>query len=124
MINQDFNTMAIQAAKRARANGLTQSHISLALNVSQSQVSRVLSGLSKRHTKLMDEICIYVNNYMHKTSPSLVLENPEITKAIEEVWDGTFDHAHAIAEVIRSLSAFTKVSNLTSGEHVYKDDPK
>ena len=75
MISQDFNAMAIQAAKRARANGLTQSHISSALNVSQSQVSRVLSGLSRRHTKLMDEICIYVNNYMHKTSPSLVLEN-------------------------------------------------
>ncbi len=124
MNNLEFNVLAIQAAKRARANGITQSQVAEAMNVSQSQVSRVLSGASKRHTRLMDEICIYVNNYMHKMTPLLVLENPEINEAIAEVWDGSSLHAHAIAEVIRSLGAFKMTSHLTSSQHDHKDDAK
>ena len=122
MNNLEFNVLAIQVAKRARTNGITQSQIAGALNVSQSQVSRVLSGASKRHTRLLDEICIYVNNYMHEISPSLVLENSEITDAIASIWDGSSDHARAIAEVIRSLGAFAKTPNITLNQHDHKGE--
>ena len=122
MNNLDFNTGIKQAAMFVRANGITQSSIAAALYVSQSQVSRVLSGSSKKHTKLVDEICIYIDQYMHKISPSLAIENPEINEAIGEVWDGSSGHAHAIAEVIRSLRGFTKASHLTSSQYSLKEE--
>ncbi|MDI1310456.1 MAG: helix-turn-helix transcriptional regulator [Methylotenera sp.] len=123
MNNLEFNVLAIQAAKRARANGISQSQIAAALSVSQSQVSRVLSGVSKRHTRLVDEICIYINN-MHEITPSSVLENSEITDAIASVWDGSSGHAHAIAEVIRSLSAFEKTSHIAQSKNDYQEDAR
>lgn len=122
MGKSEFNDVAVLAARRARAVGITQLEIACALNYSQSQVSRVLSGTSKRHTRLLDEICIYVNNNMHKVSSSLDLENSELTDAVASVWDGSSSHAHAIAEVIRSLGAFAKVPNISSSKNDFKED--
>lgn len=124
MTIMSFNELALIAAKRARVNGLTQLDIALELDISQSQVSRILSGKSKRHTKLLDEICIFVNENMHDTTSELVKLNPEIAAAIDSVWDGSSNHARAIAEVIRSLGAFAKKSQIASNQVVQMEDAK
>jgi transcriptional regulator with XRE-family HTH domain len=99
----DFNAMALQAAARAKQLGLTQGGIATALGASQSQVSRVLSGLAKRHSKLLDAVCKYVFSHPHRESDGTD-GNHELMQAISDVWDGTPQHAHALATVIRSLS--------------------
>jgi len=97
-------------AQRARRAGLTQWQIAEAVEASQSQVSRLLSGKSVRQSRLYDEICIYVDNALRGISPEAVRENEELIAAIASVWDGTGHHATALATVIRSLGELNPVA--------------
>ena len=94
---------ALLAASRAREVGLTQGEIAYALNASQSQVSRVLAGNSKRRSRLFDEVCKYVFSIREQESPPA--PPAELTEALGAIWDGTPEHARALALVIRSLGA-------------------
>lgn len=107
MINHDISARALVTAARARALGITQTQIALAINADQSQVSRVLSGNSKRASRVFNEVCNYVNNF---STPQLStsITNKKILDAIEAVWDGTEEHAIALSNVIKSLGAFNR----------------
>jgi transcriptional regulator with XRE-family HTH domain len=83
---------------------LTQVELAKALGVSQSQVSRVLSGQCSRRTKLLNEICNYVNTRHTGVTPQRVRENDDLICAVADCWDGTSKHAEALAVVIRSLA--------------------
>lgn len=89
---------------------MTQEQIAEAVEASQSQVSRLLSGKSVRQSRLYDEICIYVDNALRGISPEAVRENEELIAAIASVWDGTGHHATALATVIRSLGELNPVA--------------
>lgn len=102
-MKNDLKELALATSHRSRLAGITQEQIANALNVSQSQISRILSGGSKRRTKLFNDVCIYVNNMAHGVSPDLVRGNDELIDAIADIWDGTSHQAKAIASVIRSL---------------------
>lgn len=107
--DSNFNAEALLAAKRAKALGLTQFDIASALSASQSQVSRVLSGKSRRRSKLLDGVCKYV----FSVSPGEIQEprnNADLMAALTAVWDGTDEHALALALVIRSLGSLHPVS--------------
>lgn len=103
--NETLRTESALAAKRARELGLTQSIIATQLNASQSQVSRILSGASRRRSKLFDSVCKYVLSVGQGSSHEAVAESKELTEALASVWDGTPEHARALALVIRSLGA-------------------
>ena len=105
----DFNTDALMAAKRARAMGLTQAQIAIHIGASQSQVSRVMSGQSKRQSKLLKKVCKYVF-YSAQTNRPDPQSSPELMAALSAVWDGTSQHAQALAHVIRSLSSLDPVA--------------
>ncbi len=118
----DFNAQALLAAKRAKELGLTQAHIASALSASQSQVSRVLSGNSRRYSKLLDGVCKYV----FSMSPGKVQDprsNADLMAALSAVWDGTDEHARALALVIRSLGALHPGSRArrTPGDDTRRD---
>lgn len=100
----DFNAQALLAAKRAKELGLTQAQIASALSASQSQVSRVLSGNSRRHSKLLDGVCKYVFS-VSRGEAQEPRRNADLMAALSAVWDGTDEHARALALVIRSLGA-------------------
>lgn len=95
---------------KVKQMGITQSELADALSVSQSQISRVLSGHGKRRTKLFDELCIYVNNQIKGVSSDVVRENEDLMEAIASVWDGSVAQARTIATVIKSLGPFCKSS--------------
>jgi transcriptional regulator with XRE-family HTH domain len=97
-------TLAKVAKRRTRDLGLTQEDIALALGISQSQVSRVLSGRSGKRSKLLDRICKYAFRANKGVSLQLVRETPELIEALASTWDGTPAHSAALAAVIRSLS--------------------
>lgn len=92
-------------AKRARELGLTQVHIAQALQISQSQVSRILSGRARRRSRLFSDICKYVQTSGMASSDTALGQAHEIHDALKVVWDGTPEHARALAVVIRSLGA-------------------
>lgn len=91
-------------ASRLRTMNLTQVEVANALGVSQSQVSRVLSGQCSRRTKLLNGICNYVNTQHAGVTLQRVRENDELISALADCWDGTSKHAEALATVIRSLA--------------------
>ena len=90
-----------------RQLNLTQIDVSKALNVSQSQVSRVLSGQTSMGSRVAQDVCKYVYARAKKTGRELVRSSDELIDAVSAVWDGTPDHARALAAVIRSFALLT-----------------
>ncbi len=99
----DLHAEATLAAARAREIGLTQQDVANALGASQSQVSRVLAGQSRRRSRLFDQVCKYV--FSAGRADAKRAPPAELTDALHAVWDGTPEHATALALVIRSLGA-------------------
>lgn len=111
MKNNEINHHASTIGSIAKALGITQEDISVATGISQSQVSRVLSGSGKRQSKAFIEICNYVSSKKTGISPELVKQNDELINAIAQVWDGSARQAKALANIIQSLGAICSVSN-------------
>lgn len=63
-----------------------------------------MSGQSKRQSKLLKRVCEYVF-YSTQTERPHPQSSPELMAALSTVWDGTSQHAQALALVIRSLSS-------------------
>lgn len=95
-------------AQHLRRLGITQNDLSEALGVSQSQVSRVLSGKSSKRSKLLDRICSYAFQPSSLVPLEAVRRSDELIEALAATWDGTPEHARALASVIRSLGALAR----------------
>ncbi len=109
----DFPARVLRATSVLRANGLNQQDIAQRLGVSQSQVSRVLSGRSIRRSKLAEEICFYAETLEAGVTLEAVQQNAELLEAVRHAWDGSAAHARALSTVIRSLAVL--ISRTTSG---------
>lgn len=103
----DYKIQARSIALRLKSAGISQSEVGVALGISQSQASRLLSGNVKRYEKLFERLCIYASSRLHGVPHARVQENTALIAALAEVWDGTPAHAIALATVIRSLSALS-----------------
>ena len=99
---------ALLIAEKAKALGLSQEHIAHAVDASQSQVSRVLSGTGRRRSKLFDRVCKYVLSQARPAAKVPAAKHPALSAALSEVWDGSEEHAEALALVIRSLGVFQR----------------
>lgn len=78
------------------AEGLSQADIADAAKVSQSTVSRALRGAPARKTKPYRRLC----NYIHEQTLADAGGPKEAVEALRRVWDGTGDHAAALANLI------------------------
>lgn len=107
MISPQLSARVIRAGRACRDLGITQEQIAHALGASQSQVSRVLSGRGRRFSRLTEEVCAYVERVTRKTTLQSVRDNDELINAIREAWDGSAQHARALATVIKSLTALS-----------------
>lgn len=110
-IRDPLKSEALSAANAASRAGLNQNEIALAIGASQSQVSRILSGKSLRRSKTFEKICIYafesLGKVEAKTRPSAATNHHLIT-ALDAVWDGSDQHAKALALVIHSLGGLNR----------------
>lgn len=95
---------ALRAGEICREQGITQAQIAEAVGASQSQVSRILSGQGIRQSRLMEEVCLYVEQFSVGVTADAVRENAELVEAIQAAWDGSASHAKALSTVIRSLA--------------------
>ena len=84
-----------------RDRHLSQTTIAKAAKISQSSVSRALKGQSTRHGGAVAKLFIY----MQKELRAEVLEGKgkeKVVKAFESIWDGSEEHASAIAKIINA----------------------
>jgi len=105
---------ALRAAQICREQGITQAEIAAAIGASQSQVSRILQGRGFRNSRLLEEVCLYIERQKGGVTSDTVLENDELIEALAAVWDGSATHAKALSMVIRSLSALGKPKEFRS----------
>lgn len=94
---------ALAIAQKAKTSGITQTVIAAAIGASQPQVSRILSGQINRPSRLFSEISQYVQFATQGVTPEIVRGNDELIEALVSTWDGSAQHASALAAVIRSL---------------------
>lgn len=87
--------------------GITQEELSSATNVSQSQISRILSGQIKRESKSYKKICEYVLSRQKFPTIEDVCRNRELIHALASIWDGSDAQAKKLAGVIKSLGSLT-----------------
>jgi transcriptional regulator with XRE-family HTH domain len=102
---------ALLIADKAKKLGLSQEQIAAAVDASQSQVSRVLSGTGKRRSRLFDRVCKYVFSQAKSAKSATTAsasKHPALSAALADVWDGSEEHAEALALVIRSLGVFQR----------------
>lgn len=108
----DLRTRAQLASRQLKRAGVTQSELAKHLRVSQSQVSRALSGSAVRPSRVFNAVCEYAERQMRASAGRFGLPNDELIQALQEVWDGTSEHATALASVIRSLGLLQKPTRL------------
>ncbi|MBV8035538.1 hypothetical protein [Roseateles sp.] len=90
----------------------SQTELSLAAGVSQSAVSRILKGCPQRNGRAFSRLCNYAS--MKAATAGPLKMGPEVERlisgAVEEVWNGTPEHARAIAAIIRVAGAVGRAS--------------
>ena len=109
MIKPDFKARVLRAAEIYRKHGVTQDEIADVVGASQPQVSRVLRGVGLRATKLFEEICLYAERFEGGVTSDAVRSNKDLVEALRTTWDGSAQHARALAVVIRSLAALRPI---------------
>lgn len=110
---------SLRAAEICKALGITQTQIAEAVGASQSQVSRILAGNSVRQSKLLEEVCLYVEKFSTGVTADTVRSNDELIEAIQAAWDGSASHSRALSTVIRSLAVLRsspEANAMASGE--------
>lgn len=96
-----------------RERGMTQADIAQAIGVNQSQVSRMLAAEVLPSTHAAHKLCEWVLKPSGKPTTDEVLANTELVSAMAFVWDGSPQHASALAAVIRSLRVLRPSSRTT-----------
>ncbi|MDP3610196.1 MAG: hypothetical protein Q8R74_14095 [Methylophilus sp.] len=87
---------------------IRQEDVAYDLQLSQSQVSRVLTGKCKRVTKNMHKICNYLQDCMDQKLVTKDFGLADINNAVLSIWDGTEAHAKVIADFIRELDSIIR----------------
>lgn len=90
----------------------SQKELALAAGVSQPAVSRILKGHPQRNGRAFSRLCSYAS--MRAATAGPLKMGPEVQRlisgAVEEVWNGTPEHARAIAAIIRVAGAVGRAS--------------
>ena len=104
MIDSALQARVMHAGDVCRLRGITQAQVADAVGASQSQVSRILGGRGLRQSRLLEEVCLYVERFAGGVTVEAVRGNEELVNAIKSTWDGSAAHAKALSTVIRSLA--------------------
>lgn len=111
MNSTDRKARLERARRICKAHGIPQARIADDLGVSQSQISRILMGHGQKASRLIEEVCLYLEKYEGGVTTELVRSNDELMNALSVTWDGSAVHAKALSAVIRSLSALSPLTN-------------
>ena len=90
---------------------LSQESIAKAAKVSQATVSRALRGRIKRQGRARTRLFIYIRQELQKEGLSGTGKE-KVVKAFENIWDGSEEHAAAIAKIIRASGGLLPAKRL------------
>lgn len=113
-VNEDIKQRWLELQARLRENGLRQETIATEAGVSQATVSRVLQRCPARHGGAFRKLCIYADSLApmnDRITPSTV-HDEELLAALGEVWNGTPEHARALAAMIRAAGHAARISKV------------
>jgi transcriptional regulator with XRE-family HTH domain len=82
----------------------TQQAVCRGSGVSQSAVSRLLNGQTRRLSRRVKAICKYADIPTEDTAALDPRKNPALMDALRNAWNGSDEHARFIAKVIRALA--------------------
>lgn len=105
MLTSGIQSRLERANHIRKLHGITQTQIAVDLAASQSQISRILKGHGQKATRLVEEVCLYLEKFNGGITPELVRGNDDLVNALALTWDGSASHAKALSAIIRSLSA-------------------
>ena len=110
MNNPALHARVLKASDTCRRMNLTQSEIAEALGASQGQVSRILNGRMQRTSRLLEEVCLYIERMDQGVTADAVKANDELVNALCDTWNGSTGHAKALAVIIRAMKALAPFS--------------
>lgn len=103
MISPVQFSRVLSAATACRSLGIARCQIAEALGASQGQLSRILGEMVRRASRLLIDVCLYVERMDKGVTADAV--RAELICALQETWNGSSGHAKALATVIRSTKA-------------------
>lgn len=93
-------------AELVRTRKLTQQELAAESGVHQSQVSRILSGSPKRPSRNVQRLCSYAERRREQSRADRggLLDPPQaLSRALSRVWDGSEEHAKALADLLDAV---------------------
>jgi transcriptional regulator with XRE-family HTH domain len=95
---------------RLREIGKVQAEIAVDTGLSQSQISRIVTGKFKLCSKNVLNLCKYAEIKIVESD----LEekwSDKLTNALNFAWDGTEEHAKAINKILRAIGSIRRKEN-------------
>lgn len=92
------------------ARGTSQMSIAKGSGVSQATISRVLERCPKRNSKAFTKLCKYALPEPSSMDSADPATSPLLMDALRETWDGTPEHAKALADILRAVNAARNVT--------------
>lgn len=111
-MNESIKTQWAEMRATLGKSGQTQPEIGRAAGVSQPAVSRLMAQCPKRYGGAFKKLCKYAESqreYAQNTLP-LPVDDAALVSAIREVWNGTPEHAQALAAMIRAAGAAARIA--------------
>lgn len=98
--------------ERLERSGLSQSEVASAAGVSQPAVSRVLRDCPRRTGRAFRKLCDYAFSVSGGVDGAALSGEAEraILGAVRDVWNGTPEHARALAAIIRAAGAIARAT--------------
>jgi transcriptional regulator with XRE-family HTH domain len=111
-MSESIKAQWVEMRATVAKSGLTQFEVARAAGVSQPAVSRLMANCPKRHGAAFKNLCNYADSqraYAQTTLP-LPVDDAALVSAIREVWNGTPEHAQALAAMIRAAGAAARIA--------------
>ena len=94
--------------------GEGQAMLALKCGVSQPTISKLRVGPPDRVGGAFQRLFVYATNARTSVSTPDPCTNDMLVAALREVWNGTDEHARALAAIIRATGDATRAANLSS----------
>ena len=110
-INMQEDSLAERLRSFMRERQLTQKSVAKAAKISQSTVSRALQGHFERQGRARAKLF----TYMHNESLNEGLSGKgkdKVVRAFDSIWDGSEEHAVAIAKIIKASGGLLPAKRL------------
>lgn len=109
-MNSDLFEFSAILYRKVKADRRTATLIASLAGVSQPTVSRIKSGKPgrSRGTESFNKLCRFYGIEIPVEPQRYLVNNRVILNAVMAVWDGTDEHANALAQVILSLRGIMK----------------